>query len=283
MNINNLKHFLIQKVRSIRNEEIIYFISFPKSGRTWLEVMMAKTYSELTGEKISDTLNKNLKFYKNRFNNKKLPYIEFGHGYKNAEICLGNYFPSNYYKNKKIILLVRDPRDIIISLFYHDKYFYDNFDGELNDFVTFNNEKNAYNSKSKRYGINAIINYLNAWIENKKYFKDFKIIFYENMKINTKFELENIFNFLKIEYDDLFIEKIISFGSFENMKKYEKTDELNWYGLKGSGAGAKIRKGKVGGYKNELNQKNIEFLNNSIKTNLNPFLKDFYLNQNNKV
>lgn len=139
----NIQNKITYLSRKIRNDNIFYFVSFPKSGRTWLELMMAKIYSDLTNKSVSDILNRKIKSFKRSSNKKKIPYIQFGHGYKNSNICLGNFFPVKYYQNKNIVLLVRDPRDIVVSFFHYSKYHYKNFEGNLSEFVNFDNKKVA--------------------------------------------------------------------------------------------------------------------------------------------
>ena len=274
MQIKNLKHYFRQRIRQIKNKKIIYFISFPKVGRTWIELMFAKAYSELTGEIVEDIVNKKINFNKEKGSGEKIPMVLFGHGFLNSKICFGNFFPKKFYKKRHIIFLVRDPRDILISHFYHDKFNYNNFEKGLHDFIHFDNQK-AYNPKSERYGIKAIVNYFNAFIENKHLFKTFDVVYYEDLKQDVGSVMKELFLKTDLNIDEDLLKNIIAYGHIDNMRKLEQSNELNWYALQSSGKASKVRKGKSGGYKEELTIEDIDFLNNYIKEHLNPYFNRY--------
>lgn len=273
-------------------KKIIYAVSFPKSGRTWIELMTAKVRADITGEpiigflerqRISSKLRQGYKKRKNRLYgflfSKKYHYLPtdiiFSHGYKNPEICKGKTFPENYYKNQNIFLLVRDPRDVIVSHYKYEKYFYKRFAGDLSEFIRYS-EVNS-NDYKVRYGIQAIINYMNAWIEHKSIFKNFYIGYYENFRKNTLLEFSRLCNYFELDASDKIIKEAVDFGSFENMRKIELRGEIDWHGFNNAKINKnninvdelKTRKGKVGGYLDELKQFDIEYITSILHEKLN--------------
>lgn len=270
MQINYIKTYITRNIRKYRNKRLIHFVSFPKTGRTWVELMFAKALAELTGNTVSDILNNKVKTFRHKGNKKKLPFIQFGHGFLNSKICLGNFFPDKYYKKQDVIFLVRDPRDILVSLYYYDKFKYDNFEKDLPDFIKFDNT-NAYNPKSERYGIKAVVNYLNTFIDKKESFKSFHVVYYEDLRKDVATVMKDLFCAADMPIDDELLQKIIEYGHIDNMRKLEQSNELNWYAMQSSGKASKVRKGKSGGYTDELSEKDIDFLNAYIKEHLHPF------------
>lgn len=148
------------------DENIVYFVSFPKSGRTWLQLMMARIYSDLTGHNVELFLGSDKDLLRNKV--KPYPFLRVGHGYQNAGISQGDDFPQGYYTGKKVILMVRDPRDVVVSHYYHEKYHYNCFDGSISEFIRYKYDKNQPDSgkRKARFGIIPIINYMNAWQKN---------------------------------------------------------------------------------------------------------------------
>lgn len=118
---------------------------------------------------------------------------------------------------------------------------------------------------------------MNVWIEYKERFKQFEILFYEDFKTDVEKQLLKINNILNLNIKNSLIQKTIKYGSIENMRELQHSNKLNWFALKGTGKGAKVRKGKTGGYKEELQQKDIDFLNDYIKQNLNPVFLRYIL------
>jgi len=102
----------------------VLIISFPKCGRTWLTMILARIFQKkynlpekevINIEKISKKIN-------------KLPKIRVIHKNspqkKRAEDLSKK---KTGYKDKGIIFLVRDPRDVIVSLFFHKKHMHLNY------------------------------------------------------------------------------------------------------------------------------------------------------------
>ncbi len=232
-------------------------VSFQKSGRTWLRTMLAKYFAKKYGNKELKLDTEFLTFLKGD------PNVFFTHagGTRNKNPI--NF--ANLLKRKKIIFLIRNPRDVVVSL-YHDltkRNFL--FKGSMSEFI------------KSEWGIDKIISFMNYWgKEMRKRKDDFLILRFEDMKEDTGRELKRVLNFLGLPYDNATIKEIVKFGSFENMRKIEKEGKVNDWRLKPVNIkdenSFKTRKGKVGSYKEELKKEDIDFLNKKIKENL---LEDF--------
>lgn len=234
-------------------------VSFQKSGRTWLRMMLAKVLAlKYNTEKIRlDTQFMTL--FKPEQN------VLFSHAG-----CTQNNDRLDYrkiFKNKKIIFLVRDPKDEIVSL-YHDhtkRNFW--YKGHISNFI-----------RDPKWGLKKVIAFMNLWAEemNRRQ-KDFLLIKYEDMKKDTHKELKKILNFLRIEADDKIINKAVEYGSFKNMRIMELNREFKDWRMQSGDIkdpnSYRTRKGKIGSYKEELNKKDIEYLKKEIKEKLNPIFK----------
>jgi hypothetical protein len=93
-------------------------ISWGKSGRTWLRVMLSRFYQVHFGLEA----NRLLGFDNLHAMNRGIPKVFFTHGN-----YLRNYTGHGYdikadFLGKKIVLLVRDPRDVAVSQYFQWKY-----------------------------------------------------------------------------------------------------------------------------------------------------------------
>ncbi|MFW6009253.1 MAG: sulfotransferase domain-containing protein, partial [archaeon] len=167
---------------------------------------------------------------------------------------------------KKIIFLVRDPRDVVISLYFQMKKRRDKFDGSLEDFIF-----------RKKGSIDSIIKFYNIWKKNRGIPKDFLLIRYEDMHKDTKKELDKTLKFIGLKVDDKLISEAVEFAKFDNMRKMEKKNKYNSSrlkpGEKNDIESYKTRKGKVGGYKDYLSEKQICYINEKIKNKLSNFFE----------
>ena len=94
--------------------------------------------------------------------------------------------------------------------------------------------------------------------------------------INTFKELNSLLKFCGGYVDPDFLQAIIKFCSFENMKKYEQEGMFKqWASLRRSSNphknAMKVRKGRVGGYIDHMSPDSIQFVNQKVKKELNPF------------
>lgn len=255
-----------------KNKNIVFFVSFPKSGRTWLHLILARIYSDLTGLDIKLLLNADDAMLKDKV--KPYPYIKFSHGYKNSGISQGEVFPEHYYKDTKIILMVRDPRDVVVSHYYHEKYHFKSFEGTISEFIRYQYDVNKPDpgKRKARFGILPIINYMNAWQGNFHILEDYFMLTYEDMKKEPLLYLNELCQYLGLPVNNISLHDVIDYCSFKNMRKLEEASNLEWNGLEPSDSqqGFKTRKGKAGGFRDELSENDINYIEGLIKEKLDP-------------
>ncbi len=254
---------------------IAFGISYPKSGRTWLEVMVSKVYSELTGVPVLDIL-KNREIwmeYRRSGCSKLLPRVHFSHGEDRVRICQGLAFPLQYYRRHRVFLTVRDPRDVVVSHYYHEKFHYNRFEGSIGEFVRSRSED--YDEKDPRgmHGVMACVRFMNAWARHRSKFRSFLPLFFEDMRRSPEDTLRSVFRFIRLHVPDDVIATAVQFGSLENMKLLEDDPAFDWYGLELSSdkRGRKVRTGIIGGYNSELAPNDIEYINKVIISTLDPY------------
>lgn len=263
---------VFKKLVEKKREDAVYFVSFPKSGRTWLRLMIAKVYSELTGLDVELFLNSD----KSLLNNSAQPYayLKFSHGYQNSVISQGGSFPADYYKGKKVVLMIRDPRDVVVSHYYHEKYHYKSFSGSIGEFIRYRYDETQEDpgKRKARFGIVPIIRYMNAWQCNQGDLEGFFLLTYEDMKQDTLKYLFSVCNYLELPVKKELLEEVIEDCSFRNMRKLEENNEMDWKALDSSGnkKAYKTRKGKAGGYVEELSDEDIAFIEDEIIEKLDP-------------
>ena len=248
-----------------------YVLSYPKCGRTWLRFMMGNVlvhHFQLNNVPLNDILMvKNL-----HKQNPSIPKIRFAHDdLPNWKWINEIETDKSRYKNKKIIFLVRDPRDLVVSNFYQKKYRgfkekqgfkKENFKGDIAAFLPY-----------EFGGIPNIVTYYNVWSKQKQVPKDFCLVRYEDLKSKPVETLKSIFDFLgfkEIKVES--IEHAIAESTFEKMREIEEKNLLNNQRLSAKNntqeEALKTRKGKVGGYKEELTPKDIEWMEQYLQQNL---------------
>ena len=249
---------IISNIFSIYVSDYV-IVSFQKCGKTWLRMMLSKVLSEKFNiKKIKLDLQ-----YMTLFK-KGAPNILISHGGSIKDNNKINF--QKIFKNKKIIFLVRDPRDIVVSLYHGSRTRDKTYDG--GNISTFIGDGNS--------GFSKIINFMNAWandLQNRNR-DNYIIIKYENLKKDAARELRRIFNFMELDIEDHYLHEAVNYGSFDNMRKLEVQQEIKDYrmlpGNLNDPNSFRTRKGKIGSHKEELSMEDIGYINQEM-LNLNPF------------
>lgn len=253
-----------------------YIVSFPKCGRTWLNILLGKLFEQSVGlSGLSSDILLNSRIF-NSFFSDRIPLVLFTHENNNIFFYPPNKIkkPKKLYQKSKVIFLVRDPRDVLISSYFEktkrnllgkrNKSFWKPFNGTISDYLY---EKNG--------GIDTIIKFYNTWYENKSVPKDFLLLKYEDLHQDALKQLKRITDFIGLkDVNTEILTTAIEYASFSNLQKIEKQGGTDSKKLKPGNVNDKdsykVRKGKVKGYFEYLNEKEIQYLNNKINNKLNP-------------
>ena len=253
----------------------VYLISYPKCGRTWLRLMIGKTIAnhyQLPEEE--DIL---LLRWKERVH-PQVEHITVVHEDKPMLKTPQELETSkSRYSGKKVIFLVRDPRDVIVSSYFELKHRSKLFGKDLQQ-----RQKDIVNDDmqtfifQERSGIDTIIRYYNIWANNRHIPKSFLLVRYEDLRSDPGKEIGRIMDFLELKtVDARAIQDAIEFASFDNMRKMEMDEKYKSEMLKPADRQDentfKTRKGKVKGYLDYLSTQDIARLDQKIQTELSDF------------
>lgn len=240
-----------------------YIISYPKCGRTWLRMLLIEYFKKF-GTSATDKYHK---FLLHAPDGKK---IKIDHDQGNWVPCPPKInqlkIKKEKFSNKKIIFLVRDPRDVLVSSWYHLKYRENIYKQDLSSFI-----------REDLMGIKKIVAFYNLWIDSK--LNDFLLLYYEDMHEDTAQVLKKIIEFNDLEIKNEWLDHAVSESRFSRMKKIEKNGDMKepWMkpGVKNLANSMKVRKGKIGSYKEEFKLNDVKYLDDYINKNLTEKLKRY--------
>lgn len=246
----------------MRNKDVnLYIISFPKCGRTWLRVMMAKFLSLHYKIPLE---GKDIIWINNLSRYSEVPNIHFTHDIVNSRNPFVNDVSPDKYKNTPLVHLYRDPRDVLVSLFYHRQK------RHPEEFEQFSRIKEFVHKSSAKHDI---VNFFNRWANLRDYYDNMISINYEQLHLNAQHVLKSIFGLLEMNnISDHNIKRSIEFGEFPNMRKIEKNQEVDDITLKPTKPNDyttyKTRKGVKGGYIDDLDDDDISYLSDFFNQKL---------------
>jgi hypothetical protein len=259
----------------------VYLISYPKCGRTWLRLMMGYAISRhfnLPAEQENLLLQGNRLDFVVEGKTQSIPHITVVHDDRPMLKAPEELERSKrWFRNKKVIFLSRDPRDVIVSSYFEMKkrghIFGDNpyenreavFDGSLSEFID-----------KKTGGFDTILEYFNIWAANQHVPRGFLLVRYEDIKADPTEELKRVVDFIDVkEVKEATLTEAVEFASFENMQRMEREGRFSSGILKpgdqNDKESFKTRKGQVGGYRHYLSEEEIIDLNRKLSEKLSHF------------
>jgi hypothetical protein len=247
-------------------------VSFGKSGRTWLRVMLSRFYQVKHGLGERHLIGFDNLHRKNR----AIPRLFFTHD-NYLKDYTGNRDSKADFYDKKVVLLVRNPLDVAVSQFFQWQYRMRPGKKALNEYPEHGSDVDIHDFvMSPTAGLPKIIDYLNLWATESKKISSLLVVRYEDMRSNTADVLENIVTFLGTPGNDKEIAEAVRFASVENMRNME-TKRTFW--LSGSRMLAKdrsnpdsfkVRKAKVGGYRDYFSAEQIAAMQAMVRERLDP-------------
>jgi hypothetical protein len=207
-------------------------ISFPKSGRTWLRVMLdaAGVPAEYTHAGSHVRLG--------------LPFEELG---VRGDWCRG----------RPTVLLVRDPRDTVVSWYFQATRRRHFFAGSLSEFL-----------RHPGYGIEKIARFNLAWSEAATSRPNFQILEYEALRRNCAGAFEKTLQFFAMVVSGRELAASVSAGDFDAMRCRERVGGYHEkYGRRLAPGDPedpdsyKVRRGVVGGFTNYLDDGDFSYCN----------------------
>ena len=242
-------------------------ISWGKSGRTWFRVMLSRFYQV----KHRLPVNRLLEFDNLHRMQPAVPKVFFSHNNYMRDF-LEDWDTLNHFHGKKIVLLVRDPRDVAVSQFFQWKYRMRPHKKALNQYPAHGADIDTWSFVTNpQCGIPRIVDFFNGWARALPDLEDnLLIIRYEDMRKDPAGVMKQVLDFVGTPGSDEQIAKAVEFASLENMKKLEEKSLF-----KGSGARVKpgdknnpnsykVRRGKVGGYRDYFDDDQVDRIDSMI-------------------
>ncbi len=242
-----------------------FVISFPKCGRTWLRLLLGKYVAGF--ETVANPFRVwDLTYRSPRHATVQVSHDDYPHWRRHGDILRDKSF----YAEKKVIFLVRDPRDVVVSNYFQfvkrgdARRIRDGFSGSLSDFLRY-----------EIGSLKSVVTFYNVWACNRSVPRDFKLISYEDLKGAPLEGLLGCVDFLgwPRESDD-HCRRVVDYCRFDNMRKLEEERAFDSVELSppkdGDPEGFKVRKGRIGGYRDYLCEDDVAYMNRFIAEELDP-------------
>lgn len=247
-------------------------VSYSKSGRTWLEALSVEALKIKYNEK---NLSYESTLQSLRSNCPELPYLTFTHAKSSWESIIYDEnevteISEKKYRGKKVVLLHRDPRDVLVSCYYHIKFRTGMADLSREELVG-----------SQIIGIKKIVNFMRAWFDYSQNHDNVLLISFESLKTDGMATLKTFFEFIEIkDIDEEIIAQALKQCEFKKMHEKERKGAASnpWFSPKDKDdpRSFKTRSGKSGEYANFFSAEELNIIEGYMKARLPKELINVY-------
>ena len=257
-----------------RKKNIVWLASYPKSGNTWLRILLSHYFkndnkgfnlnnlitdgiasnrdifeeatgldsSEITNDEI-DNLRPMVYRYLSESSNQLLYYKihDANHKNKNNEYLI----PEDV--THKVIYLIRNPLDVAVSFAFHSAIEI----GQAVNFICNENATFCSTNKLLSFQLRQLVfswnSHVKSWTEDKRL--DVHVVKYEDLLADASGEFEKIIHFIELSVNKSALQYAVKNSKFDKMRKIEDNEGFREKPLYSARF---FRKGEMDDWKNYL-------------------------------
>ena len=256
-------------------------IGHPKSGNTWLKAMISRLYQlryDLPESKLINT---------DEFARKipEIPRLAATNGCYSYEQEVGNLLEcgagDNELRHKPVMFLARHPIDIAVSWYHQFTKRQSRAKQELiNHSIEHPIDRRTVEMwefvRNSDIGLPFLIEYQNRWARNIAELDRGLLVKYEELRSEPVSTLHRITRHMGVDFSEEEVRQAVEWGSFENLRKLETSGTFSQGGMKLVNANDpstyKVRRGKVGGYREDFDPEQVAELEALVRDNILPEL-----------
>ncbi len=245
-------------------------VSHPKSGRTWLRVMLSRYFQLRYGIPEGYMLG-----YDNFYDMEpRAPKVFFTHD-NYLRSYTGDGRSKKAFAHKKVVLLVRKPQDVAASSFFQWKHRTKPHKKVLNQTPAHGADISMFDfAMEPSIGLPHIVDFLNEWVDGLEEVPEILVVKYEEMRAHPEREFGRIVEFVDSPADESQVKGAVEFATLENTRKMETQDHF-WKsgsrlapGDKDNPDSYKSRRAKVGGYRDYFDDEELARMDRYVRENL---------------
>lgn len=273
------RHYLarLELAKAARTDLLI--IGHPKSGNTWLKVMLSRLYQLRHGLPASLIVTSDELARRHP----GIPRITATNGHYSYEGAVGEALapgaPDGPIRRKPILLLARNPLDIAVSWYFQFTRRQSAHKQELiNHFIEHPIDRRTIGMwdfvRQSDIGLLLLIDYLNTWERNLAGLERGLMVRYEDLRAEPAATLQRITALMGERFSDDEIAEAVAFGSFDNLRALESKGFFRQGGLTlrnpSDPESFKVRRAKVGGYRDYFSAEQAAELEALVAERLSP-------------
>ncbi|MFB9058766.1 MULTISPECIES: sulfotransferase domain-containing protein [Sphingobium] len=240
-----------------------FLVSYPKSGRTWLRYLLSCYFAESAKLGFEPDLTSTFRILPN-FDRDPVRGIDafIGRtGEAGLPLILVSHLPyrERLFLDRPVLFLVRDPRDVIVSAYFHATRHKKSFSGDMAAFLD-----------EPKYGMAALTAYLNGWAAGLAG-RPHHLISYEHMLAEPMPAVAGILAFLGVEPQPEMLARAVAAAQFDRMRDKERDGGIPGHDYdRNDDQSLRMRSGKAGAFGEWLRPDQADLVLERCRSDLSP-------------
>ncbi len=248
-------------------------VSYGKSGRTWLRLMLSRFYQRrhalAEGAFLEyDNLSRQAP---------EIPTVCFTHGNYLRDYTGHFDHLADDFRDRRVLLLVRDPRDVAVSQFFQWAHRMSAHKRWLNRYPDRSEELTIWQFVADdEAGLDRAIRFLDQWAEAAEELETIEVVRYEDMRAEPEVALERVLHFFGADPSEAEVRDAVDYARFDNMRRLEEQSQVAASGRRlvpgerGKSDSYKVRRAKVGGWRDYFDDDQAQEIDARVKAGLRP-------------
>jgi glycosyltransferase involved in cell wall biosynthesis len=244
-----------------------FVVSFPKAGRTWMRFLLGNYIRASFGLDVSDA--QCLEVESLTTSRPGWPTIVVTHDRRCDELPVSKLVRNiDQFRGEAVTLLVRDPRDIVVSWYFERTRRYEKLWGKRADDSA---DLSAF--IRSEYGIALVLRWMQDWGEQLDVPARVKWFRYEDFRTDPLHVARSVLEWLEVgNVDEGALSTAIAASSFDAMRALEASGASGSRRLTpgdpNDPESFKLRRGVVGGYRDYLQEQDIAYIEERMARDL---------------
>lgn len=243
----------------------VVIISYPKTGRTWLRMMIGQYLCHRYSIDQSHVLDT-----RRLTDGTGVRSTEFSHDGSNLRnMTSWRSLPTGKisFRNKRVLLLTRSIEDAMVSAWFQISKRLGVFDGTISEML-----------RDDRFGVRKYITFYESWFAQRHVPLDFCHTSYEDLHENPAKCLQDTLQFMgESNPDATTVRHAVECSSFRNMQQIEQSQKLRQQAMRATNPNDadthKVRRGIVGGFTDYLSTDDIKYIRSLAEASDCPFIR----------
>jgi Sulfotransferase domain len=238
-------------------------VSYPKCGRTWVRYTLSNYFAEALNLGMIPDLVTTFQILPNMDRDpvRGIPAFAFPSARPALPQILVSHreYAREEFLDRPALFLIRDPRDVVVSAYFHATRHKHRFAGPIADFIL-----------DDAQGLPAFLRYVNGWAAGLADHPH-HITSYERMTEDPVNTVRDILIFLDVAVDEVALRHAVAASSFDAMRTKENQEGIPGHDYDRSDTESmRMRKGKAGGYSEYLTASEVALVVQRCRHELSP-------------